>query len=141
MLLLAPWKLFGSHKDHKQIYKGSPIFLSQVLSTYEDHVASFQTCLISCSSSSTDADTKLMTLYWRSDHVDVIFDFMSTILLHDCFIIQACKSHFIVDLENIQICFWQLILWANLPKNLKLLAVIPSLLYKFACLTLRDYWI
>jgi hypothetical protein len=30
------------------------------------------------------------------------------------------------------------ILWANLPKNLKLLAVIPSLLYKFACLTLQS---
>jgi hypothetical protein len=46
--------------------------------------------------------TKLMTLYKRTNRVDVFFDFVTTILLHEFFIKQACKSHFILDLENTQ---------------------------------------
>ena len=46
--------------------------------------------------------TKLMTLYRRTNHADVFFDFVPTISLHECFIKQACKSHFILDLENTQ---------------------------------------
>ena len=45
---------------------------------------------------------KLMTLYRRSNYADVFFDFVPTIMLHECFIKQACKSHFILDLENTQ---------------------------------------
>ena len=31
--------------------------------------------------------------------MDVVFDFMSMILLHECFIKQACKSLFMTNLE------------------------------------------
>ena len=31
--------------------------------------------------------------------MDVVFDFMSMILLHECFIKQACRSLFMTNLE------------------------------------------
>ena len=45
-------------------------------------------------------DMKLMTIYRRSNHTNVFLNFVSTILLHECFIKQACKSHFIADLQH-----------------------------------------
>ena len=47
-----------------------------------------------------NAYTKLMTLCRRSNFMDMFFNFVSTILLHECFVKQACKFHFILDLEN-----------------------------------------
>ena len=34
--------------------------------------------------------------------MEVFFDIVSIYLLHECFIKQACKSHFTIDLENTQ---------------------------------------
>jgi hypothetical protein len=47
------------------------------------------------------AYSKFMTLYNMSTCSDAFFDFVSTILLLECFIKQACKSHFITHFENI----------------------------------------
>ena len=49
---------------------------------------------------SENASMKLITLYRRSNQMDVIFNFVSIVLLHECFIKQACKSHFVTNLEN-----------------------------------------
>lgn len=46
---------------------------------------------------------KLMTLCRKSNHMDVTFDLVSTIFLRKCFINQACKSYFMIDLENTHI--------------------------------------
>lgn len=32
----------------------------------------------------------------------LFFEFVSTILIHKCFVKQACKTHFIPNLENIK---------------------------------------
>lgn len=45
-----------------------------------------------------NACTKLVTLYRKSNYTYVIFEFVSTILLNECFIMQACKSLSITDL-------------------------------------------
>ena len=47
-----------------------------------------------------NAYIKLMTLCKRFNHTNTFLNFMSTILLHECFIEQACKSHLIVGLKN-----------------------------------------
>lgn len=41
-----------------------------------------------------------MTLYKRFNHAILFFDFASTISIHVCFEKQACKSHFITNLET-----------------------------------------
>lgn len=47
-----------------------------------------------------NAHTKLVTLYRNSSYMDVIFDFVLTLFLHDCSINEDCKCHFIADLGN-----------------------------------------
>ena len=47
-----------------------------------------------------NANMKLMTLYRRSNSINVLCDFVSTILLYECLIKKACKSNFIIDFES-----------------------------------------
>lgn len=45
---------------------------------------------------------KAHDLYKRFNHAMLFFEFVSTILIHKCFVKQACKTHFIPNLENIK---------------------------------------
>ena len=43
-----------------------------------------------------------MIFYKLFNHAILFFDFVSTIFIHECFVKQACKTHFITSVENIK---------------------------------------